>query len=111
MLSSYSYSLFAAYPEVGVVVSGLVASMLLGAVYLLPAVALLSWRVRRFRSVLPSASRALLATTIFGLALIAIGQTLSIIAFLMLGSGFFIVGMLMLTPMAIAEFSLRRFAR
>ena len=74
-LSSLVYSLFSGAPEFGVVMAGLVASSLIGLVYLtLPALAGFSAFSRRRKIRVTSIAKASLALLAVALALLAIGE-------------------------------------
>jgi hypothetical protein len=108
LVSSRVYDVFALVPEVAIIASGFIAASLLGLVYLLPVVSIALWRVRRLRRLARSSLPLLGLMATVGLAALIAGELLTASALMMMGSALFVVGVLILTPMAISTVTIRR---
>ncbi len=109
LVTSRVHDVFAFNTELAVIVSGLVASSLLGLVYLTPLSLVAAWRSRRARRMLSPALKALIAFTLAGLVGLVAGEVASASTLLVIGSALFVLGILMLTPVAIASRCVKHF--
>ena len=109
-LAQMSYSLVSFNPEIAVVVSGLVAGTLIGAVYAFPVLLALLFGIRKFR---PGTLAAGIVTipgglAVTGLILLAFGGLVSADPVLLVGSTFFIVGLVFMTGLFLSWVCLNR---
>jgi hypothetical protein len=109
-LAQMSYSLVSFNPEIAVVVSGLVAGTLIGAVYAFPVLLALLFGIRKFR---PGTLASGIVTipgglAVTGLILLAIGGLVSADQVLLVGSTFFIVGLVFMTGLFLSWVCLNR---
>jgi hypothetical protein len=108
-LSSLVYSLFSGAPEFGVVMAGLVASSLIGLVYLtLPALAGFSTLSRRRKIRATSIAKVSLALLAVALALLAIGEVAGSFLLLAVASSAIVLVCLIAVPSVAALAILRR---
>jgi hypothetical protein len=109
-LAQMSYSLVSFNPEIAVVVSGLVAGTLIGAVYAFPVLLALLFGIRKFR---PGTLASGIVTipgglAVTGLILLAFGGLVSADPVLLVGSTFFIVGLVFMTGLFLSWVCLNR---
>jgi hypothetical protein len=98
-LSSLVYSLFSGAPEFGVVMAGLVASSLIGLVYLtLPAIAGFNALARRRKIRITSIAKASLTLLAVALALLAIGEVAGSFLLLAVGGSVLVLTCLISAP-------------
>jgi hypothetical protein len=107
-LSSFVYSLFSGAPEFGVVMAGLVASSLIGLVYLtLPAIAGFNVLARRRKIRITSVAKVSLAVLAVALALLAIGEVAGLFLLLALASSAIVLTCIIAVPTIVAFAILR----
>jgi hypothetical protein len=107
-ISSATFSAASAFPEFAAVISGLVASSLIGAVYLGLPLSLLRARVRRLRgSRAQTLERILAAMLLGGLGVLVVGELLTSPVLLMISSATVVLSTLFLS----AAFTSGRIAR
>lgn len=107
-LSSFVYSLFSGAPEFGVVMAGLVASSLIGLVYLtLPALAAFSTLAKRRKIRITNIARVSLAVLAVALALLAIGEVAGSFLLLAVASSAIVLACIIAVPTIVAFAILR----
>ncbi len=98
-LTSNFYSTTASFPELAVLLSGLIASSLIGAFYLGLPLSLIRSRVRRFRS-LAAMEKYLSFALLGGISALAIGEALASSTLLMISSATIVLSTLTLAALA-----------
>jgi len=107
-ISAFTYSLFSGAPEFAVVMAGLVASSLIGLVYLtLPAVAGFSALTKRRKIRITSIARVSLAVLAVALALLAAGELAGSLLLLAVASSAIILTCIIAAPTIVALLVLR----
>jgi peptide/nickel transport system substrate-binding protein len=107
-LSSFVYSLFSGAPEFGVVMAGLVASSLIGLVYLtLPALAAFSTLAKRRKIRITSIARVSLAMLAIALALLGAGELAGSLLLLAVASSAIVLTCIIAVPTIVAFAILR----
>lgn len=98
-LAQLSYSAVSFNPDIGVIVTGLVASTLIGAIYAFPVLSVLILVLRKIHPVTLTPAVFVLpgGMALTGLVLLAFGGLLSSDPFLLVGSVLFITGLVFLT--------------
>ena len=98
-LTSNLYSATASFPELAVLLSGLIASSLIGAFYLGLPLSLIRSRVRRLRQ-LAAMERYLAFTLLGGITALVIGEALTSSTILMISSATIVLSTLLLAALA-----------
>ena len=107
-VSAFTYSLLSGTPELAVVVAGLVASSLIGLVYLtLPALAAFSTFAKRRKIRITSIARVSLAVLAVALALLAIGEVAGSFLLLAVASSAIVLTCIIAVPTIVAFAILR----
>jgi hypothetical protein len=107
-ISTYAYSLFSATPEFAIVVAGLVASSLIGLVYLtLPALAAFSTFAKRRKIRITSIARVSLAVLAVALALLGAGELAGSLLLLAVASSAIVLTCVIAVPTIVAFAILR----
>lgn len=111
-LSSLTYSAAGAYPEFAVLLSGLLASSLIGAFYLGLPIGLIRARVRRLRQFGPEKfiEKILGGSLTIGILAVLLGQILASPMVLMVSSSTIVVSTLTLSSIATSSFLSKRIA-
>jgi hypothetical protein len=109
-LAQMGYSLVSFNPEIAVIVSGLVAGTLIGAVYAFPVLLALLFGIRKFRPAVPGPGFFFLPAgiAVTGLVLLVLGGLVSADPVLMAGSVLLIVGIVFMTGLFLSWVFLNR---
>ncbi len=98
-LTSNLYSATASFPELAVLLSGLIASSLIGAFYLGLPLSLIRSRVRRLRR-LVAMEKYLALTVLGGITALTVGEALASSSILMISSATIVLSTLLLAALA-----------
>jgi hypothetical protein len=108
-MSAFTYSLFSASPELAVVMAGLVASSLIGLVYLtLPAIVGLRALTRRRRIRIATIAKASLAVLGIALGLLVAGELAGLFLLLAVAGSAIVLDCIIALPAVVALVILRR---
>ena len=109
-LSKMSFLALSIYPDIAVIVSGFVASTLIGMVYVFPVLFVLLVLIRRIYPLTFTTGvfKILGGFTITGLALLVFGDLISINPVLLVGSVLFIVSLVLLTGLLLSWVCINR---